>query len=158
MTNMSRSWLHYSWTSARSKCSSGWRAMNLLIIYIKADCRRALHQAHSWSLQIPDAEELNGYISASQRLWALVAAGGASLSTPHLYVSSLTAELVMSESSTLVAGRQHFPGLPYMECKGRARIAMLGRMEGHTHYITSVAFSPDGARVVSGSEDKTVRI
>ncbi|KAJ6524872.1 WD40 repeat-like protein [Mycena vulgaris] len=129
-------------------------AMNL----IKADCHRALHQVHSWSLPIPDAEELNRYISASQRLWALFTAGGASLATPHLYVSSLTTELAMSESSTLMAWRQRFPGLPFMECRGIARVAALRRMEGHISRVTSVAFSPDGARVVSGSNDETVRI
>ncbi|KAJ7816228.1 hypothetical protein B0H14DRAFT_3744155 [Mycena olivaceomarginata] len=110
-------------------------AMNLL----KADCCRALHQAHRWSLQIPDAEELNGYISAR----------------PHLYVSSLTAELAMSESSTLVGWRQRFPGLPFMECKGIIRSAVLMSARGHTHWVTSVAFSPDGTRVMSGSGDKT---
>ncbi|KIM34905.1 hypothetical protein M413DRAFT_32925 [Hebeloma cylindrosporum] len=31
-------------------------------------------------------------------------------------------------------------------------------MNGHTRWITSVAFSPDGARIVSGSSDKTIRI
>ncbi|KAF7376779.1 WD40 repeat-like protein [Mycena sanguinolenta] len=33
-----------------------------------------------------------------------------------------------------------------------------GRMEGHTDWVWSVAFSPDGAHIVSGSGDKTVRI
>ena len=35
---------------------------------------------------------------------------------------------------------------------------VLGPLEGHTDYVTSVSFSPDGARLVSGSYDKTVRV
>ena len=31
-------------------------------------------------------------------------------------------------------------------------------LEGHTYYVMSVAFSPDGKRIVSGSYDETVRI
>ncbi|KAF5349838.1 hypothetical protein D9758_014016 [Tetrapyrgos nigripes] len=30
-------------------------------------------------------------------------------------------------------------------------------LQGHEHWVTSVAFSPDGARIVSGSSDKVVR-
>ncbi|KAF7376800.1 WD40 repeat-like protein [Mycena sanguinolenta] len=129
-------------------------AMNLL----GADCRRALHQAQSWSLQIPDTEELNRYLSASGRLWSSFAVGGPLLSTLHLYVSSLTTELVMSDCSTLVAWRQNFPELPFMECKGIARVAVLARMEGHTGQVYSVAFSPNDTCIVSGSADKTVHI
>ena len=35
---------------------------------------------------------------------------------------------------------------------------VVGPLDGHTSKVTSVAFSPDGTRVVSGSWDKTVRI
>ncbi|KAE9398789.1 WD40 repeat-like protein [Gymnopus androsaceus JB14] len=31
-------------------------------------------------------------------------------------------------------------------------------LEGHTGYVNSVAYSPDGKQIVSGSHDKTVRI
>ena len=35
---------------------------------------------------------------------------------------------------------------------------MLGPLEGHTNYMTSVSFSGDGSRIASGSNDKTVRV
>ena len=31
-------------------------------------------------------------------------------------------------------------------------------LEGHSHYVFSVAFSPDGERLISGSGDGTVRV
>eukprot|EP01050_Picozoa_sp_SAG11_P059496 SAG11_NODE_38579_length_251_cov_2.072368_1_plen_65_part_01 len=31
-------------------------------------------------------------------------------------------------------------------------------MEGHTDWVKSVEFSPDGQKIVSGSHDKTVRV
>ncbi len=36
--------------------------------------------------------------------------------------------------------------------------AALQTLEGHTDWVTSVAFSPDGKQVVSGSGDGTVRL
>ena len=31
-------------------------------------------------------------------------------------------------------------------------------MEGHSNYIYSIAFSPDGTKIISGSSDKTIKI
>jgi hypothetical protein len=37
-------------------------------------------------------------------------------------------------------------------------VVIAGPFEGHTFDVTSVGFSPDGRRVVSGSDDSTIRI
>ncbi|KAF7377851.1 WD40 repeat-like protein [Mycena sanguinolenta] len=120
-------------------------AMNL----IKSDCRLAIHLARTWVLQLQvQNAELNEYMAASQRLWASFFQGQVSLSTPHLYVSSLATELALTSAMTLTNWRWHFPGRPSIECKG---ISL-------TEDVSSVTFSPDGTHVVSGSFDKTVRI
>ncbi|MFM9104862.1 MAG: WD40 repeat domain-containing protein, partial [Cyanobium sp.] len=38
------------------------------------------------------------------------------------------------------------------------RFAETDRLQGHTNWVFSVAFSPDGRRIVSGSFDNTVRV
>ena len=35
---------------------------------------------------------------------------------------------------------------------------LLRTFEGHTGWVTSVAFSPDGTRVLSGSADNTLKL
>ena len=35
---------------------------------------------------------------------------------------------------------------------------MADPVHGHTHSVTSVAYSPDGSHIVSGSQDKTIRV
>ena len=36
--------------------------------------------------------------------------------------------------------------------------SLTGSLEGHDHWVRTVAFSPDGSQLVSGSDDHTVRI
>ena len=40
----------------------------------------------------------------------------------------------------------------------RAQLRELGALRGHSTDVTSASFSPDGTKVVSGSDDQTVRI
>ncbi|KIK23191.1 hypothetical protein PISMIDRAFT_649690 [Pisolithus microcarpus 441] len=83
--------------------------------------------------------------------------GGISHSAPHVYVSALPflpvkkrlSQMVMPKFSSLarVVGR-----LEYWNS------AQLLGLEGHTNAVCSVAFSPDGSWIGSGSVDKTLRI
>ncbi|KIN95619.1 hypothetical protein M404DRAFT_80882, partial [Pisolithus tinctorius Marx 270] len=78
-------------------------------------------------------------------------------SAPHVYMSGLTflpvktklLVMLMPNFSSLpgvVGGLEHWPA------------SQLLGLEGHTGAVTSVAFSLDGKRIVSGSADRTVRL
>jgi WD40 repeat protein len=75
----------------------------------------------------------------------------------QLYCSAL----VFAPENSIV--RQQFKGcIPdWIQQKLKVQVhwnAALQTLEGHTGSVTSVAFSPDGKQVVSGSGDKTVRL
>ena len=80
-----------------------------------------------------------------------------SASTPHLYLSALP---FAPENSLLVKDlRARFPCIARVAAghhKEWPSAQIL--LQGHTSWARSVAFSPDGTRIVSGSQDKTVRV
>ena len=82
---------------------------------------------------------------------------GPSASTPHLYLSALP---FAPEDSLLVkALRERFPFIVKVAAghnKEWPSTQIL--LQGHTHIVTSVVFSPDGTGIVSGSYDNTVRV
>jgi len=84
-------------------------------------------------------------------------AGMISHSTPHLYVSALPFSPIKSIIATKFTAR--FPNTLRL-INGRLMnwTAIQTVISGHTSYVSSVSFSPDGTRIVSGSWDSTVRV
>ncbi|KAF7334736.1 WD-REPEATS-REGION domain-containing protein [Mycena sanguinolenta] len=78
-------------------------------------------------------------------------------STPHLYVTALAFAPAQSEIS--IRFRPQFPELlSILTGQIEKWPATLGVLEGHTGAVTSVAFSQDKKYIVSGSNDKTMRL
>ncbi|KAG8793560.1 hypothetical protein FRC12_002355 [Ceratobasidium sp. 428] len=99
------------------------------------DCRMAANDAYRFVLSFYDA------ISAS---------------TPHLYVSALA--FAPSDSGIAQRMRGYFPNLLCVTEGGTKDWTPCLRTISGAFLCNSVAFSPDSRRIVSGCEDRTVRI
>ena len=45
-----------------------------------------------------------------------------------------------------------------MDCLADKLELLSEKTNAHSHYVMSVAFSPDGTKIVSGSADKTIKV
>ncbi|EIM85615.1 uncharacterized protein STEHIDRAFT_59318, partial [Stereum hirsutum FP-91666 SS1] len=129
--------------------------MNLLSA--KVDCVNGVSAVMAWMAKLVSKTELQLALTAVSRLIKSFLQTPASLSTPHLYISSLAAEFA-SNLGIPSQWRTCFPSLPRLRFMGTSNHgSVLTRVYvGSTVY--SIAISADGQRVVSGSLDKLVRI
>ncbi|KAJ7136930.1 WD40-repeat-containing domain protein, partial [Mycena epipterygia] len=78
-------------------------------------------------------------------------------SAPHIYLSALALAPIQSE-----IWKTFHPQFPQLLSFTTGQMTQwpvtMAVLEGHTDEINSVRFSPDGQYIVSGSDDKTVRI
>ena len=84
-------------------------------------------------------------------------AGVIDKSTPHLYLSALP-----FSPSTSVMARCLTKNFPEIAQVAVGKLDDWPRsqhvLQGHTDWVKSVAFSPDGRHIVSGSDDSTIRV
>src|SRR6266576_4641246 len=92
----------------------------------------------------------------AQRFVRLVS-GIISFSPPHLYLSALPFSPKSSVISTTFADKFH-SSAKIISDHNRTWSVVQGQLCGHSYVISSVAFSPDGKRIVSGSYDDTIRL
>ncbi|KIL63115.1 hypothetical protein M378DRAFT_55838, partial [Amanita muscaria Koide BX008] len=89
--------------------------------------------------------------------FARMIGGAISESAPHLYLSGLA---FLPKNSILSRHlKAKFPKIPRIVFGGAIDWPSLQlSIRGHTKAVTSIAFSPDGKRIASGSDDKTIYI
>ncbi|EMD36771.1 hypothetical protein CERSUDRAFT_123824 [Gelatoporia subvermispora B] len=79
------------------------------------------------------------------------------MSIPHIYLSSLPS--VRPSSNIAKLFWPSFTNRPVIELLGARPISnALLRLDGHAGAVRTVVFSPDGTRIASGSDDRTIRI
>ncbi|MEE0882663.1 MAG: hypothetical protein U0L65_04520 [Bacteroidales bacterium] len=60
--------------------------------------------------------------------------------------------------SLIVVFTSLFVGFEKLNAQDVSKFKCLKTLEGHSNGVCSVAFSPDGTKIISGSEDKTIKI
>ncbi|KAG6326942.1 hypothetical protein ID866_12147, partial [Astraeus odoratus] len=115
----------------------------------------AMHTLMEWIDGHEECQALHA-ISRDAIAFIRVFGGAVSMSTPHLYLSALALSPV--RSPLLRQAMQKFQGLPNVVA-GKKEYWPTGLYcRGHIAPVGSVAFSPDGRWIVSGSADNTIRI
>ncbi|KIK53573.1 hypothetical protein GYMLUDRAFT_1025372 [Collybiopsis luxurians FD-317 M1] len=116
----------------------------------KEDCYRNILNLQIWPTKVgtslPNKKNMTVYNLITT----------ASLSTPHLYLSSLATEFATTPSAT--KWKSNFRNVPKVLCTGVSNHGGEILQMQRAHGVRAVAFSPNGLKLVSGSYDRTVCI
>ncbi|KIK51727.1 hypothetical protein GYMLUDRAFT_979987 [Collybiopsis luxurians FD-317 M1] len=123
-------------------------AMNLM--EKKEDCYRNVQDLQIW-LAKGAAKEAAATVS---RLVKAFTQTTASLSTPHLYLSSLATEFATTLSAT--KWQKDFANVPKVLCTGVSNHGGEILQMQYRHAVNAVAFSPDGLKLASGADNGNV--
>ncbi|CAG7852040.1 Ribosome assembly protein 4 {ECO:0000303/PubMed:16221974} AltName: Full=Notchless protein homolog 1 {ECO:0000250/UniProtKB:Q9VPR4}; AltName: Full=Ribosome biogenesis factor RSA4 {ECO:0000303/PubMed:19737519} [Serendipita indica DSM 11827] len=78
-------------------------------------------------------------------------------SAPHIYISALP--FTPTESHLHIEGLDMYKNtLKVTKGLEKTYRGLPEALRGHTSRVTAIAFSPDGSRIVSGSDDETIRL
>ncbi|KIK53556.1 hypothetical protein GYMLUDRAFT_1025293 [Collybiopsis luxurians FD-317 M1] len=122
----------------------------------KEDCYRNILNLQIWLTKNKAPLALMEVAATVDRLVKSFTQTTASLSTPHLYLSSLATEFATTPSAT--KWKSNFRNVPQVLCTDALTGEQLLQIKGHTGWVLSAAFSSDGTKVISGSHDATVRL
>ncbi|KAL5504548.1 hypothetical protein ACEPAH_7209 [Sanghuangporus vaninii] len=99
--------------------------------------------------------DLSSFLWAAYRL-ASVFAYPISQSAAHVYLSAIS--LWKGESRVADHYSKSHPIVQVHRYGRKAPAQCIKVLEGHSHWVYSVAFSPDGKRIASGSRDRTILV
>ncbi|KAL5512562.1 hypothetical protein ACEPAG_3215 [Sanghuangporus baumii] len=103
----------------------------------------------------PIEAELSSFLWATYRL-SMIFALPISQSAPHIYLSALS--LSKGESRVADHYSSSHPTVQMHQYGKKPPAQCIKVLSGHTAWVLSVNFSPDGKRIASGSADHTIRI
>ncbi|TFY50117.1 hypothetical protein EVG20_g11710, partial [Dentipellis fragilis] len=103
------------------------------------------------------SEELQSVMIAIERLTRSFTQTPVSLSTPHLYISCLATEFATTMQIPQ-KWKDSFEKVPTIQCISISNHGGVLTRISTQDIVTSTAFSPDGAHIVSSSSDNTVYI
>ncbi|KAF5382362.1 hypothetical protein D9757_009820 [Collybiopsis confluens] len=129
-------------------------AMNVL--KKRQECWERIKDLQRWIVKCQGAGSHILILSETEKLVKSFTQTPTSLSTPHLYISSLAIELETTGSSA--GWGKMFRNIPKVKCRGVSNHGGVMLKIKAAAAIRTVAFSPDGLKFVSGSENGAVHI
>ncbi|KAF8157273.1 WD40-repeat-containing domain protein [Crassisporium funariophilum] len=127
-------------------------AMNLL--NSRGRCSSMFQTAREWVIESKGKSPLPENLFEAGSFALYVSGGGTWSSTPHLYLSALATW--PRKADPIQSWKSHFCGIPKFTNAFMGG-TLLMTLNTNTS-ISSVAFSSDGSRIVSGSIDRSVRV